>query len=179
MWRIIRRDAVSVLEDKNARESLKRYFDVMQGDKPAKFLIAKKIPADFDEDDSLRDLWDLHEDLLDEFTDLQQEIDTRVKRLDDLETPEKSFLDLKERIATRILESCHFCTRRCGVNRLKGEMGYCRCGSQIVVSSIFEHLGEEPELVPSGTIFTMGCTINGLRAVKSTRRRDWHWQLSI
>jgi putative pyruvate formate lyase activating enzyme len=27
------------------------------------------------------------------------------------------------------------------------------------VSSIFEHTGEEPELVPSGTIFTMGCTM--------------------
>jgi len=162
MWRIIRRDAVSVLEDENARESLKRYFDVMQDDKPAKFLIAKKVPADFNEDDSLKDLWSLHDDLLDEFTNLQQEMDTKIKRLDDLETPEKSFLDLKETIATRILESCHFCTRRCGVNRLKGEFGYCRCGTQIVVSSIFEHLGEEPELVPSGTIFTMGCTIRCL-----------------
>jgi putative pyruvate formate lyase activating enzyme len=28
-----------------------------------------------------------------------------------------------------------------------------------MVSSIFEHVGEEPELVPSGTIFTMGCTM--------------------
>jgi putative pyruvate formate lyase activating enzyme len=27
------------------------------------------------------------------------------------------------------------------------------------VSSIFAHMGEEPELVPSGTIFTMGCTM--------------------
>ncbi|HIE19247.1 TPA: pyruvate formate lyase-activating protein, partial [Candidatus Bathyarchaeota archaeon] len=112
MWRIIRRDAVSVLEDKNARESLSRYFDVMQNDKPAKFLIAKRLPADFDKDDSLSDLWDLHEELLGEFTDLQWRIDTRVKRLDDLETPKRSFLDLKETIATRILESCHFCTRR-------------------------------------------------------------------
>jgi putative pyruvate formate lyase activating enzyme len=29
----------------------------------------------------------------------------------------------------------------------------------MVVSSIFEHWGEEPELVPSGTIFTLGCTM--------------------
>jgi putative pyruvate formate lyase activating enzyme len=29
----------------------------------------------------------------------------------------------------------------------------------MAVSSIFEHVGEEPELVPSGTIFTMGCTM--------------------
>jgi len=162
MWRIIRRDAVSVLEDEKARESLSRYFNVIQDDKPAKFLIAKKIPVDFDEDDSLKDLWNLHDELLDEFASLQQQIDTRIKQLKDLKTPEKSFLDLKETIANRILENCHFCMRRCGVNRLKGELGYCRCGSQIMVSSIFEHLGEEPELVPSGTIFTMGCTIRCL-----------------
>lgn len=30
------------------------------------------------------------------------------------------------------------------------------------VSSIFVHLGEEPELVPSGTVFTMGCTMRCL-----------------
>jgi len=29
----------------------------------------------------------------------------------------------------------------------------------MTVSSIFTHVGEEPELVPSGTIFTLGCTI--------------------
>jgi len=73
--------------------------------------------------------------------------------------PEKSFLDLKIAIARRILKNCHFCTRRCGVDRFKGEIGYCRCGSEITVSSIFEHMGEEPELVPSGTVFTVGCTM--------------------
>ncbi|MEM2547182.1 MAG: radical SAM protein, partial [Candidatus Bathyarchaeia archaeon] len=54
---------------------------------------------------------------------------------------------------------CHFCARRCGVARLRGELGFCRCGKEVKVSSIFEHMGEEPELVPSGTIFTMGCTV--------------------
>jgi putative pyruvate formate lyase activating enzyme len=42
---------------------------------------------------------------------------------------------------------------------MTGGLGYCRCGNAIVVSSIFEHMGEEPELVPSGTVFTMGCTM--------------------
>jgi putative pyruvate formate lyase activating enzyme len=32
----------------------------------------------------------------------------------------------------------------------------------MAVSSMFPHLGEEPELVPSGTIFTMGCTMRCL-----------------
>jgi len=38
-------------------------------------------------------------------------------------------------------------------------VGYCRCGGEMQVSSFFAHHGEEPELVPSGTVFTMGCTI--------------------
>jgi putative pyruvate formate lyase activating enzyme len=46
------------------------------------------------------------------------------------------------------------------VNRIKGEQGYCRCGVEFAVSSCFPHLGEEPELVPSGTIFTCGCSIH-------------------
>jgi len=71
----------------------------------------------------------------------------------------KSYLDLKIEIAKKVLANCHFCTRRCGVNRFKSELGYCRCGNEITVSSIFEHMGEEPELVPSGTIFTIGCTM--------------------
>ena len=162
MWRILRGDATSVLRDKNARASLSRYFSAMQDEKPAKFLIAKKLSADFDREDSLEKLWRAHGELTSEFYRFQQEIDYRKKELDEVNTPEKSYLDLKIEIANRILRACHFCTRGCSVNRLKDELGYCRCGSQIIVSSMFEHLGEEPELVPSGTIFTIGCTIRCL-----------------
>lgn len=159
MWTVWRPDALTVLKDKRARQSLSRYFDVMQNDKPAKFMISKKLPADFDREDSLEKLWALHDRLTVEYYRLEKEIDTRQKSLEELETPEKSYLDLKNEIADRILEDCHFCTRRCGFNRLAGELGYCKCGTQITVSTIFEHMGEEPELVPSGTIFTLGCTL--------------------
>lgn len=162
MWAIWRPDAKAVLRDKKARASLKRYFDVMEDDTPAKFLISKKLPATFSKNDSLTDLWNLHEQLTEEFCRLEKMIGTRQKRLEDLEPPEKSFLDLKVEIANRILENCHFCTRRCGSDRLKGELGYCRCGTQATVSTIFPHTGEEPELVPSGTIFTLGCTLRCL-----------------
>jgi len=162
MWRIFRRDAVEVLYDERAKASLARYFAVMQDKKPAKFMIAKRLPAEFDEASPLRDLWVKHDRLTEKFYMLQNEIDSGRKSLEDLDVPEKSYLDLKIAIANKILEHCHLCNRRCGVNRIKGELGYCRCGTQITVSSIFEHIGEEPELVPSGTIFTMGCTIRCL-----------------
>lgn len=159
MWRILRPDATTVLNDKMARKSLARYFSVTQNEKPAKFMIAKKLPAEFSENDSTEELWQKHARLTKEFYEVQGKVDTRQKSLREMQTPEKSYLDLKIEIAKRILTNCHFCTRRCGVNRVEGKMGYCRCGTEITVSSIFEHMGEEPELVPSGTIFTIGCTM--------------------
>jgi len=162
VWSIWRPDARAVLRDKKARASLARYFDVMEDDKPAKFLIAKKIPANFDKGASLTKLWKIHDQLTEKFYRLEKEIDSRQKRLEELDNPEKSYLDLKIEIANRILERCHFCTRKCGFNRRKGELGHCKCGTQITVSTIFEHMGEEPELVPSGTIFTLGCTLRCL-----------------
>ena len=159
MWRFLRPDATAVLKDKKARVSLARYFAVMQDEKPAKFRIAKKLPAEFDESDSVEELWQKHGILTRKFYKIEREIDTRQKSLRNMPNPEKSYLDLKIEIAGRILKNCHFCTRRCEVNRSKGEIGCCRCRTEITVSSIFQHMGEEPELVPSGTIFTMGCTM--------------------
>jgi putative pyruvate formate lyase activating enzyme len=159
MWKFLRSDAVAVLKDKRVRASLARYFAVMQGEKSAKFMIAKKVPADFSESDSLEEFWQEHARLTQEFYRIEREIDAGQTDLKEMQEPESSFLDLKIEIASRMLRSCHFCTRRCGVNRFDGRLGYCRCGSEIAVSSIFEHVGEEPELVPSGTIFTMGCTM--------------------
>ncbi len=162
MWTTWRPDANAVLTDKKARASLKRYFDVMDDCTPAKFLIAKRLPVAFNKNDSIKKLWAVHEKLTEEYYHLEKIIDSRQKRLEELDSPENSFLDLKLEIANRILENCHLCTRRCGVNRLKGELGYCRCGTHATVFTIFPHTGEEPELVPSGTIFTLGCTLRCL-----------------
>jgi len=159
LWAILRPDSIAVLRDKKARASLARYFDAMQYDKPAKFMIAKKLPVNFDSEDPLEKLWEIHDQLTEEFYCLERGIDARRKSLGEMDDPKKSYLDLKIEIANRVLESCHLCTRRCGFNRLDGELGYCRCGTQITVSTMFEHMGEEPELVPSGTIFTLGCTM--------------------
>ncbi len=162
MWAIWRPDARTVLRNKKARASLSRYFDVMEDDKPARFLIAKKLPAIFSTNDTLTALVKIHDQLTEEFYRLEKNIDSLQKPLEELVAPEKSYLDLKIEIARRILEKCSFCTRKCGFNRRKEELGYCKAGTQITVSTIFEHMGEEPELVPSGTIFTLGCTLRCL-----------------
>lgn len=159
MWRRYRPDAIAVLEDKKVQRTLGRYICVMQNQLPAKFMIAKKVNADFNMGDTIKKLWQEHSKASKEFRRVQAEIDGKLIDYGTLTKPEKSFLDLKIEIAARILRRCHLCIRRCGVNRLKDELGFCRCGSRIKVSSAFEHLGEEPELVPSGTVFTMGCTM--------------------
>jgi len=150
---------LAVVGEEKVRANLSKYFAVMQDETPAKFLVAKRISAEFDEQDSAEYLWQQHGRLVAEFEKLERRIALGKDSLNKMSLPTQSFLDLKIEIAGRILQSCHFCARRCGVDRTKGELGYCRCGSRIMVSSIFEHIGEEPELVPSGTIFTMGCTM--------------------
>jgi len=73
--------------------------------------------------------------------------------------------ELKERwqSAYPLLEECVVCPRRCGVNRIQGEKGYCQLGSSPVVSSHGPHFGEEPPLVGShgsGTIFFTSCNLD-------------------
>jgi uncharacterized Fe-S radical SAM superfamily protein PflX len=63
----------------------------MVDDRPAKFLIAKKLSATFSKNDSVEKLWKLHEQLLEEFCCLEKIIDTKQKRLEELDSPEKSF----------------------------------------------------------------------------------------
>lgn len=72
--------------------------------------------------------------------------------------------ELEDRIARacELLSSCTVCPRHCGVDRTRGELGYCRGGLLPKVSSSGPHFGEEPPLVGrhgSGTIFFAGCNM--------------------
>ncbi len=69
--------------------------------------------------------------------------------------------NLKEKVeeAYEILNSCQLCERKCRVNRNE-KTGYCKVGNKAIISSAFVHLGEEPMIVPSFTIFFMGCTFH-------------------
>ncbi|MDP3012599.1 MAG: hypothetical protein Q8M92_00050, partial [Candidatus Subteraquimicrobiales bacterium] len=75
--------------------------------------------------------------------------------------------ELKQRIdeAFKRLKSCLICPRKCGVNRLEGEKGFCRVGKLPIVSSYHSHFGEERPLVGthgSGTIFFTYCNLRCL-----------------
>jgi len=158
MWRLTRPDAATVLDDPKVIKSLPRYVDVVRNRRTAKFVIDRSMAVDYTSEAPTEELWDIHTNHLKRYREFEHQVDEGTSALQDLKE-EPSFLDLKVELGRRVMESCHFCVRRCGVDRLSGEKGYCRCGVEFAVSSCFPHLGEEPELVPSGTIFTCGCSI--------------------
>jgi putative pyruvate formate lyase activating enzyme len=151
MWRLTRPDAAAIMEDPKVRRSLPRYVDVVKNKKPAKFVVARSMEVDYAQEASSDELWRVHGEALREYSILEKEIDGE-KAPVRVRDGRKSFLDLKVELARRIMGGCVFCVRRCGVDRLSGERGYCRGGLEFSVSSTFPHLGEEPELVPSGTV---------------------------
>ncbi|RMG60701.1 MAG: radical SAM protein [Deltaproteobacteria bacterium] len=60
------------------------------------------------------------------------------------------------------LKECDLCPRKCHVDRLSGEKGFCRTGRFALVSSYGPHYGEEFPLVGrhgSGTVFFTHCNL--------------------
>ncbi|MBO5322481.1 MAG: 4Fe-4S cluster-binding domain-containing protein [Oscillospiraceae bacterium] len=58
--------------------------------------------------------------------------------------------------------NCNLCPRGCGVDRTKGQTGFCRCGDTALVAKTMLHRWEEPALAGSGgsgAIFFGGCSL--------------------
>ncbi|MDW8294863.1 MAG: radical SAM protein [Aquificaceae bacterium] len=80
-----------------------------------------------------------------------------------------SYLNLEERewqerleVALEMLKRCEVCPHRCGVNRVEGEIGYCKTGRYALVASYFPHRGEEKPIRGrrgSGTVFFSQCNM--------------------
>jgi len=64
--------------------------------------------------------------------------------------------------AYHIFENCVLCPRQCGVNRLKGERGFCQAPAKVMVYVAQPHYGEEISLTGtkgSGTLFFSNCNL--------------------
>ncbi len=157
MWRLLRPDASRVWRDPEARRRLARYRGIIDGTRWAKYLLARDIECSIPLDESTARLWEEHAQLSSRFRDYLASVDAGGPRVPEDERPGVSFLHLKAEIARRILRECHFCERRCGADRSRGETGWCGLGKESRVSSAFLHTGEEAPLVPSGTIFFASC----------------------
>ncbi len=120
------------------------YFAVLRGDEKPNFYHAREVEVSFSRDAPLEELWGIHEEGMEKL---------RGNELS--ETPAQSLLDLKSLIARRLMKSCILCEIKCRANR-EEQMGYCRV-KESRIASAFLHIGEEPELIPSYTVFFSGC----------------------
>jgi len=68
-------------------------------------------------------------------------------------------LDGKIEAARTLSSPCHLCEKACGALRNEGKRGSCGV-LEPLISSEFLHFGEEPELVPSHTVFFAGCNFS-------------------
>ena len=147
---------------------LVRYRAILEEGMPPAYLQCREcaggVAADGLEEMDGGELWRAHDDAAAGFGTFRRDL---------LESPgggrrpappgdgEASLLDVKGELARRTLRSCVLCERRCGVDRTAGKRGWCGVGpvDQVRISSVFLHMGEEPELVPSLTVFFSGCTL--------------------
>ena len=162
-WELIRPDGVFVWQNREVIERLSWYYHVMKNEMPAKYHIVARVEVNDDiENLTLEELWKIHDKYAFEFDKIWNELRTTLNfeeghRWLSRNVPKVSLLDVKIKIAEKIVENCHFCERRCGVNRYV-KRGACKTTAIPKVSTYFHHLGEEAPLVPSGTIFFTGCT---------------------
>ncbi|MFW9773761.1 MAG: radical SAM protein [Candidatus Heimdallarchaeota archaeon] len=152
VFRFIRPERV--WQDKTILARFPKYKSIIDDEQIARYLVAKSVECEFDEQDSLKVLENLLHDKSIEFKNLLNE---KISNLKDRELIPNSYIKLAEFIATKYLESCIFCERQCKVNRIDGEKGYCLLTNDSYVSSAFLHMGEESVLIPSGTIFFQSC----------------------
>lgn len=77
------------------------------------------------------------------------------------------------------LEACDLCPRNCGVNRIRGERGYCHSLEKPVIASYCSHHGEEPALSGnrgSGTIFFANCNLRCVYCQNHQISQNWQAQ---
>ncbi len=146
----------------NIKHILSNYWAVMANQKLAMYKVASMMESKDSDDTNF--LWEEHERLRNDFRRRNRESTTIIKpdefiEMDSIKPkPAFSYLDLKVKIAERMFQNCNFCEKACKVNRKVGK-GDCAVGDPLI-SSEFLHVGEEPLLVPSHTIFFSGCNFS-------------------
>jgi putative pyruvate formate lyase activating enzyme len=124
--------------------SLSRYHRILNGSEKANYLKAKERRVDIELESDQKSLWKAHKSAL---------------LCSELREGRTSLLDLKTELGRQMLDRCQLCERKCDARRSVGEKGHCKVtGAKI--GAEFLHMGEEPDLVPSYTIFFCGCTFN-------------------
>ena len=154
VFRILRPDSVEVWKDQEILKRFPKYRGIIDGTQVARYLLAKTIKCDYDSGDSIENLEMILKTKSLKFKEL---LETDIEDIKNRVEEPKSYIHLAETLANKYLENCIFCERQCEINRIDGEKGFCLISKDSYVSSAFLHMGEEPVLIPSGTIFFQGC----------------------
>jgi len=69
---------------------------------------------------------------------------------------------LNSRVFLSVLKKCNLCPRKCYVNRLEGELGFCKGSMDVKIAKVTLHQWEEPFISGkqgSGTVFFSNCNL--------------------
>lgn len=154
-----RPDSKEVLKNKEANTCFSRYFQILRKDAIPMFLIARRVPASYSPKADEETLWEEHDAKMKDLKKLVTEKSEKelLKDQERFSMPEPNLLTLKRDLAQKMLRKCRFCGRRCEVDRTTGEKGFCGLEDSPHISTVFTHVGEEAELVPSLTVFFAHC----------------------
>ena len=106
-------------------------------------------------------LWNLHQALV-----------TQMKKDGGNLGAKNELFEAKIELARGIMRSCRLCERRCGVNRLSGEKGFCGIGRTSYYFAESITYSEELPIIPSYTIYLNGCNF---RCAYCNTREDNSW----
>ncbi len=161
---------------KYMKDDLPWYYEVANNLRPAKFLIADRVPVDFSDDEDLQTLWGRFDKAEAEFLRLWSDVRFNDEDITRLERPQRSLLDLLSAIARKTLERCTFCEWKCRVDRTRPRLlGTCMLDTTTRVASFFHHHGEElvfRGIFGSGTIFFTSCNMRCAFCQNSDISRD-------
>jgi len=169
MYSLLRRDAMTVWQQVELENRLVHYREIFQGKRLPRYKIARLFYVPFNEYKDKEDLMKIHEHYHPKFIEFLEtkqtmkldEIEQEVySKYTEEELEKNNYLKLKSTIFNKILFACEFCETRCKTNRAEGKVGKCGVDGEAYVSSAFIHMGEESPIIPSGTIFFYGCTID-------------------
>ncbi|MCS3923269.1 4Fe-4S cluster-binding domain-containing protein [Methanosalsum natronophilum] len=147
------------IESMSSPKFLSTYREIAYNKQTAAFKVAQSIPLKFDHKMSINSLWEIHDKGIEEYKKIIKDSAARMGYITK-NGVSNSLLKLKLLISQKLLQNCCFCERKCGVDRTSNEVGYCGVGEISKYATEFIHMGEEPELVPSHTVFFTGCTFS-------------------
>ncbi len=169
MYSLFRRDVMTIWQQVELQNRLVQYREIFQGKRLPRYKLARLFYVSFDNYGDKNDLMSIHEHFHPKFvkwlkekqTQPIEEIEQEVfSNITEKEIEQNNYLKLKSELLNNMLSACEFCENKCKTNRFEGKVGKCGVDGEAYVSSAFIHMGEESPIIPSGTIFFYGCTIN-------------------